>query len=90
MTPLAGLLQQYGYHVAKRSFLLDDGTSLSVVGHPGGGAGYTSRLFYSPRLDISISILANSDLRYARREGGCSEYGTADCIGWGLFKAYAE
>jgi hypothetical protein len=47
-------------------------------------------LFYSPRLDMSISILANSDLQYARREGGCSEYGTADCISWGLFKAYAE
>jgi len=21
--------------------------------------------------------------------GGCSEFGTGDCIGWGLFKAYA-
>ena len=90
MSPLGGLLQQYGYFVAKRSFLLDDGTSLSVVGHPGGGAGYTSGFFYSPRLDISISILANSDLRYARRVGGCSEYGTGDCIASGLFKSYAE
>ena len=90
MSPLGGLLQQYGYFVAKRSFPLDDGTSLSVVGHPGGGAGYTSGFFYSPRLDISISILANSDLRYARREGGCSEYGTGDCIAWELFKSYAE
>ena len=87
---LAGLPQQYGYFAAKRSFLLDDGTSLSVVGHPGGGGGYTSGFFYSPSLDISISILANSDLQYARREGGCSEYGTGDCIAWGLFKAYAE
>ena len=81
--------QQYGYFVAKRSFLLEDGTPLSVIGHPGGGAGYTSQFFYSPSLDISISILSNSDLQYARREGGCSEFGTGDCIGWGLFKAYA-
>ena len=86
---LAGEPQHYGYFVAKRNFLLEDGTSLSVVGHPGGGAGYTSGFFYSPSLDISISILANSNLEYARREGGCSEYGTGDCIGWGLFKAYA-
>ena len=90
MTPLGGILQQYGYFVAKRSLPLDDGTSLSVVGHPGGGAGYTSEFLYSPRLDISISILANSDLRTARREGGCSEYGTGICIAWELFKSYAE
>ena len=87
---LGGLLQQYGYFVAKRSFPLDDGTSLSVVGHPGGGAGYTSGFFYSSSLDISISILSNSNLEYARREGGCSEYGTEDCIAWGLLKAYGE
>ena len=87
---LGGLLQQYGYFVAKRSFPLDDGTSLSVVGHPGGGAGYTSGFFYSSSLDISISILSNSNLEYARREGGCSEYGTEDCIAWGLLKSYAE
>ena len=87
---LAGQPQRYGYYVAERTFPLEDGTSLSVLGHPGGGAGYTSRVYYSPSLDMSLSILANSDLRYAQREGGCSEYGTADCIAWGLFKAYAE
>ena len=87
---LAGWPQQYGYYVAKRTFPLENGTSLSVFGHPGGGAGYTSRVYYSPSLDMSISILANSDLRYAHREAGCSEYGTADCIAWGLFKAYAK
>ena len=86
---LAGQPQQYGYYVARRTFPLEDGTSLSVLGHPGGGAGYTSGVYYSPSLDMSISILANSDLQYARREAGCSEYGTADCISWGLFKAYA-
>jgi D-alanyl-D-alanine carboxypeptidase len=86
---LAGEPQQYGYYVAKRTFPLEDGTSISVLGHPGGGAGYTSRVYYSPSLDISLSILANSDLQYAQRQAGCSEYGTADCIAWGLFKAYA-
>jgi len=87
---LAGQPQQYGYYAARRTFPLEDGTSLSVIGHPGGGAGYTSRVYYSPSLDMSISILANSDLQYARREAGCREYGTADCIAWGLFKAYAD
>ena len=89
MTTLAGLLQQYGYHVAKRSFLLDDGTSLSVVGHPGGGAGYTSRVYYSSPFDMSISILAHSTVRYPTPTGASSEYRPGDCISWALFNYYA-
>ena len=87
---LAGQPQQYGYYVGRRTFPLEDGTLLSVLGHPGGGAGYTSRVYYSSRFDMSISILANSTVRYARREGGCSEYGAVDCIAWELFKSYAD
>ena len=55
-----GVTLLYGYHVTKLALELNDGTSLIVYGHPGSGYGYTSILYYSPQLDISISVLANS------------------------------
>ena len=41
-----------------------------TYGHPGGGGGYSSVLMYSPKLDIAISVLANSELGHVR--GLCS------------------
>ena len=82
-----GLPQRYGYWVAKRSFPLADGTSLEVIGHQGGGGGYTSQFLYSPDLDLSISVLLNQGLR---SQGSCLDYSPLDCISWEIFKAYAE
>ena len=59
---LAAAPQKYGFHIAQKEHLLSDGTSVSTYGHPGGGAGYASAMFYAPSLDLSISILSNSDL----------------------------
>jgi CubicO group peptidase (beta-lactamase class C family) len=67
---LAGVTQNYGYHIARRYHPMSDGTTLMTYGHPGGGGGYSSALMYSPKLDISISVLANSELGHVR--GLCS------------------
>jgi len=61
---LAGGPQKYGYHIALKQHRLSDGSYVTTYGHPGGGAGYGSALFYAPSLDLAISILANSDLGY--------------------------
>jgi D-alanyl-D-alanine carboxypeptidase len=50
---------QYGYHMTRTTVRLS-GTSITAYGHPGMGAGYTSDLFYSPELDMAISLVANS------------------------------
>ena len=50
---------QYGYHMTRTTVPLS-GTSITAYGHPGMGAGYTSDLFYSPELDMAISLVANS------------------------------
>ncbi len=55
-----GVTLMYGYHVTKLTMELNDGSSLTLYGHPGSGAGFTSILYYSPQLDISVSVLANS------------------------------
>tara|TARA_B110000116_G_C16798841_1_gene568814 strand:+ start:1944 stop:3458 length:1515 start_codon:yes stop_codon:yes gene_type:complete len=67
---LGGVTQNYGYHIARRYHPMSDGTALMTYGHPGGGGGYSSVLMYSPKLDIAISVLANSELGHVR--GLCS------------------
>ncbi len=61
---LAGTPQKYGFHIALKEHQLSDGSYVTTYGHPGGGGGYASALFYAPSLDLAISILANSDLGY--------------------------
>ena len=51
--------QQYGYHAAKGTVELSD-SAITVYGHPGSGGGFVSDVYYSPELDISISLLINS------------------------------
>ena len=63
---LGGVTQNYGYHIARRYHPMSDGTSLMTYGHPGGGGGYSSVLMYSPKMDISVSVLANSELGHQR------------------------
>ena len=69
---LAAAPQKYGFHVARKEHLLSDGTYVATYGHPGGGAGYASALFYAPSLDLSISILSNTDL--SMLPGTCANY----------------
>ena len=80
---LAGAQQNYGFHAAKRNFILSDGTVITSYGHPGGGSGSSSSLAYFPELDLAISVLANSDIGYM--SGSCAsrtEYWLtpSDCI----------
>ena len=67
----AGSPHKYGFHVAQKEYELSDGTVLISYGHPGGGSGTSSSLIYFPELDLSISILANSEINYLL--GSCAE-----------------
>ena len=58
--PMAGTPQLYGYHITKLALELNDGSSLTMYGHPGSGLGFTALLYYSPELAISVSVLAKS------------------------------
>lgn len=82
-----GSKQNYGYYLAKRMFTLSDSSEISAYGHPGGGGGYSSLLRYSPELDLSISILANSTLSF---QGECVDYAPRSCIASGIFDAYSQ
>ena len=82
----------YGFHVAKNIFDLSDGSALVSHGHPGGGSGTSSVLFYVPDLDLSIAILANSEL--GSQPGNCKTAQEAmlsalDCIGQGFMEVVA-
>ena len=82
----------YGFHVAKNIFDLSDGSALVSYGHPGGGSGTSSVLFYVPDLDLSIAILANSEL--GSQPGNCKTAQEAmlsalDCIGHGFMEVVA-
>ena len=80
---------RYGFHVTQNKFVLSDGSELVSYGHPGGGSGTSSVLFYIPDLDMSISILANSEL--GSQPGNCksareSELSALDCIAKGFME----
>ena len=80
---------RYGFHVTQYKFVLVDGTELVAYGHPGGGSGTSSALFYVPDLDLSISILANSEL--GSLPGNCksdreSELSSLDCVALGFME----
>jgi len=81
----AGLDETYGYFAAKRSFELADSTIITAYGHPGGGGGYVSLMRYSPELDLSISILANSEMSF---KGSCTGAKPTVCIASAIFSAY--
>ena len=56
--------EEYGYLVSQKMFLLPSDRKITGCGHRGGSAGYSAWIHYSPDLDLSISILANSDLKF--------------------------
>ena len=82
-----GSMQNYGYFMAKRILALSDATEITAYGHPGGGGGYSSLLRYSPELDLSVSVLANSTLSF---QGYCGEHAPRTCIAVGIFDAYSQ
>jgi len=90
---LAAAPQKYGFHIAQKEQLLSDGTNVATYGHPGGGAGYASALFYAPSLDVAVSILSNTDL--GQLLGTCASYaepwlGPSDCITRKFLSAVAD
>lgn len=88
---LSGVTQNYGYHLARREYKLSNGSTFVTYGHPGGGGGYGSALYYSPTLDIAVSVVANSELGYQRAD--CGDARTGDytsplvCTARGLFES---
>ena len=82
-----GSKQYYGYFIAKRTFTLPGSTDVNAYGHPGGGGGYSSLLRYSPQLDLAVSVLANSPLKF---QGACGEYAPRSCIAVAIFGAYTD
>ena len=88
-------MQYYGYHVTKSDVFLEDGTVLTVYGHPGGGGNFISKLAYSPELDLSVSVLTNSPMRFG---GACPDHspdesqrqGPQQCVVQELFAAFAN
>ena len=83
----AGTKQYYGYLISKREFPISRSESIISFGHPGGGGGYSTLLRYSPELDLSIAILANSPLKF---QGHCKEYDPKTCIASSIFKKYNQ
>ena len=86
----AGSPQKYGFHVAQKEYELSDGAVLTSYGHPGGGSGTSSALIYFPELDLSISILANSEMDY--QIGSCARslktsWSPFECITRGFLEA---
>ena len=82
--------QQYGYHSTKREIALSNMT-ISAYGHPGSGGGYISDFYYSPELDLSLSILVNSHKEARTREEaqGAVTHSGLNEIAWQFFDAYA-
>ena len=78
--------ESYGYFVSKRTFQLSDSTTITAYGHPGGGGGYASVMYYSPELDLAISILANSEMRF---RGACGPEKPMNCIASEILSAYS-
>ena len=79
--------ESYGYFASKRTFDLGSSRIITAYGHPGGGGGYSSLMRYSPELDLSISILANSELSF---KGSCGKEKPLNCMAKGIFTAYAD
>jgi len=82
---------QYGYHVTKTTLMLSD-NSITTYGHPGSGGGYMSEVFYSPELDLSVSIVVNSHSNARSREEaeGKITHHTLSEIAKKIFESYTS
>ena len=63
---------------------MSDGTVLDIYGHVGGAG--KSVMYYSPDLDLSVAILANSSLDYAK--GACGTGSVPMCVFRLIYEAY--
>jgi CubicO group peptidase (beta-lactamase class C family) len=80
---------EYGYLVSMKKFQTPNTKTpiITAYGHPGGGSGYSGTMHYSPELDLSISIITNSQMKVL---GTCSTAAPGDCITMEIFKSYME
>ena len=86
-------MDTYGYYMGKGEVALPNGTLIKIYTHPGGGGGRTSWLYYSPELDVSISLLANSQMLH--NPGSCGHRGNkfitiGECIAGNIFNILKE
>jgi CubicO group peptidase (beta-lactamase class C family) len=84
--------EEYGYFVAKKVFQLSNERIVTAYGHRGGGGGYSSWMYYSPELDLSISILTNSDEKHGPTGGGfnCTFENPGSCITLLIFDSFSS
>ena len=83
-------MHTYGYYMGTGEVTLPDKSSLKVYTHPGGGGGRTSWIYYSPELNASISLLANSQMLH--NPGSCGYKGrvfmtNGECMAGSIFNA---
>lgn len=87
----AGMKRHYGYFITKQEIGVLNPITVTI-GHPGGGSGYVSLLQYSPKLDVSVSILMN--FLWRKSPGKCDvnrqRISMKRCIASGIFAAYAD
>ena len=63
--------QKYGFHWILTEHQLSNGSLVLSYGHPGGGSGFGTELFYVPSIDTSISIMANTEIN--KLWGACGD-----------------
>ena len=81
-------MHTYGYYMGSGRVSLPNGAELKIYTHPGGGGGRTSWLYYSPELDASISLLANSQMLHGPGRCGYNGFNfmtNGECIAGGIF-----
>ncbi len=83
-------MHTYGYYMGTGEVALPDRSLLKIYTHPGGGGGRTSWLYYSPELNVSISLLANSQMLH--NPGSCGHRGNlfmtaGECIAGSMFNS---
>jgi len=79
--------EEYGYLVSKKNIYSAVNKTLitSTYGHPGGGSGYSGWLNYSPELDLSVSIITNSQ---SNSLGTCNTAKPGDCMTMEIMNKY--
>ena len=86
-------MSKYGYYMGSGAVALKGGTEIEVYTHPGGGGGRTSWLYYSHELDVSISLLANSQMLHEPGWCGYRDYSfmtTGECIAAAIFGSFVD